>query len=86
MEKLKEESTNSENEFVEGLQFDKESGVVMVGRFADEPPRNAIVNRIGRWYKPWFFKHVESIKNSGNVRLPKIFPVSYHLEGNNIPN
>lgn len=33
----------------------------MNGEFSDEPPKNAVVNQIGRWYKPWFFKHVESM-------------------------
>uniref|UniRef100_A0A914CYZ3 Delta(24)-sterol reductase n=1 Tax=Acrobeloides nanus TaxID=290746 RepID=A0A914CYZ3_9BILA len=85
VEKLKEESNRSENEFVEGLQFDKESGVVMAGYFAEQPPKNATINRIGRWYKPWFFKHVESIKDSGKNSVEYI-PIRdyYHRHSRSI--
>jgi delta24-sterol reductase len=33
----------------------------MHGEFAEVAPKNGVVNQIGRWYKPWFFKHVESM-------------------------
>ncbi|KAI1692466.1 FAD binding domain-containing protein [Ditylenchus destructor] len=58
--KLREECEKVENEFVEGLQFNKDEGVLMTGRFADTLPKNAVYNPIGRFWKPWFFKHVES--------------------------
>ncbi|KAF0701706.1 Aste57867_7872 [Aphanomyces stellatus] len=47
------------NQFVEALMFDLSSGVVMTGSMVDtyEPSK---LNEIGKWHKPWFFKHVES--------------------------
>ena len=32
----------------------------MDARFVDAPPRGATVNNITAWYKPWFYKHIES--------------------------
>lgn len=51
-------------EFVDGLMFDAQRGVVVIGEFADLPP-DAVPNRIGRFYKPWFYKHVESFLERG---------------------
>jgi delta24-sterol reductase len=46
-------------EFVDALLFDRDHAVIVVGDLADLPP-TAPENRIGRWYKPWFYKHIES--------------------------
>ncbi|XP_046455631.1 delta(24)-sterol reductase-like [Daphnia pulex] len=54
-ETLKEEN----NQFVEGLMFSLNRGVIMTANMVNsaEPGK---LNVISRWYKPWFFKHVES--------------------------
>ncbi|KAK6734370.1 hypothetical protein RB195_017883 [Necator americanus] len=63
--KLTEECNCRENEFVEGLQLSREAGVVMRGRFSEGPPKNFSfdINRIGRWYKPWFYTHIETMSS-----------------------
>jgi len=45
-------------EFVEALVFSQERSVVMTGEFADSCDLHSL-NEIGKWHKPWFFKHVE---------------------------
>lgn len=64
--KLMEDFSNQEkdNQFVEGLLFNKGEGIVMVGNMVTsaEPGK---LNPIGAWYKPWFFKHVQSFLSSG---------------------
>ncbi|KHJ96314.1 hypothetical protein OESDEN_03727 [Oesophagostomum dentatum] len=64
--KLTEESNCRENEFVEGLQLSRNAGVVLRGRFSEGPPKNfaSSITRIGRWYWPWFYTHVEAIVSS----------------------
>ncbi|MEM7159099.1 MAG: FAD-binding oxidoreductase [Myxococcota bacterium] len=54
-------------DFVEATVFTKESAVVMSGDFATPttPEEKAKINPIGRWHKPWFFKHVESFLERG---------------------
>lgn len=47
------------NDFVEGLVYSREHAVIMRGQFADAAGQDGPVNRIGLWYKPWFYKHVE---------------------------
>lgn len=59
------------SDFVEGLSFSGETMVVMPAWFATaEEARNAKtshINSIGRWYKPWFYKYVESFLAKSKV-------------------
>ncbi|MGR9086980.1 MAG: FAD-binding oxidoreductase [Gammaproteobacteria bacterium] len=48
------------NDFVEGLVYDRDQAVIMVGTFTDAVDSDGILNAIGRWYKPWFYKHVRT--------------------------
>lgn len=48
-------------DFVEALAYSKDTFVVMPAWYCDaEDVDPAKKNDIGRWYKPWFFKHVQS--------------------------
>lgn len=53
------------NDFVEGLVYGLDKAVVMVGQFADAVAEDGTLNTIGLWYKPWFYKHVETYLESG---------------------
>ncbi|MGJ0484180.1 MAG: FAD-binding oxidoreductase [Methylomicrobium sp.] len=54
-------SRDTENsDFVEGLVYGRDQAVIMVGRFADAVGPDGSLNAIGRWYKPWFYKHVQT--------------------------
>ena len=70
IELLTTESLNATLDTVEGFMFSKEEGVIMSGRYVDEPTGD--VNEIGWWYKPWFYEHVRSIleeeRESGGSR------------------
>lgn len=57
----------SQAEFVEGLMFSQEEGVLMTANQTDIVEEDKI-NRIARWYKPWFFIHVRNmLKRRENV-------------------
>ncbi|CAJ0587020.1 unnamed protein product, partial [Mesorhabditis spiculigera] len=69
---LQAETENPENEFVEGILFSKNLGVVMKGSFCEDAPRNGTVNPIGKWHKPWFYTHVEGIGRGGTEKVEYI--------------
>ncbi|CAG0905348.1 unnamed protein product [Darwinula stevensoni] len=48
-------------DYLEMTVFSKDKAVVMVGNLADAktPEELGKVNHLARWYKPWFYKHVE---------------------------
>ncbi len=57
-------------DFVEGLQYNLNDGVVMVGKMVNSIPsgQEALYNPIGRYYKPWFYTHVEKyLKTGGGI-------------------
>ncbi len=70
---FEEESRNTEkNDFVEGILFSLDTAVVMLGKLSDEIGTDGKLNRIRRWFKPWFYKHVETYLASGQRRVEYI--------------
>jgi delta24-sterol reductase len=51
-------------EFVDALLFDLDRAVIVHGDFA-ELPKGVQPNRISRFWKPWFYKHIESHLEKG---------------------
>lgn len=45
----------NDNDSVEGIMFSKNEAVIMTGTFVDHYESDKL-NRIGLWYKPWFYK------------------------------
>ena len=63
--------------FVEAISFSTHHSVLMTGDLVNEAGPNTI-NNIGRWYKPWFFKHVESILQ-GRTTVTEYIPIRDYL-------
>lgn len=53
--------------YLEALVFSPEKSVIMCGELADLSEKTAemIVNPINRWYKKWFYSHVETFLEKG---------------------
>lgn len=67
-ERIRELSMGEDRpDFVEMTIFSKDTAVITTGEFATPttPAERAKENPIGRWYKPWFFKHIESFLERG---------------------
>ncbi|MCA9710192.1 MAG: hypothetical protein KDK70_30410, partial [Myxococcales bacterium] len=66
-------------DFVEATIFSKHRAVVLWGDF--DTPRTtadrAKVNPVSRWYKPWFFKHVESFLDGPGGE--ELIPLRHYL-------
>ncbi|KAL2089571.1 hypothetical protein ACEWY4_014259 [Coilia grayii] len=70
-QKFASESANKENKFVEGLQYSLDEAVIMTGTMTNEAEPDKI-NRIGLYYKAWFFKHVESFLKADRTAVEYI--------------
>lgn len=57
-EKASRDSEN--NDFVEGLVYARDQAVIMTGSFVDTVGVDGSLNAIGRWFKPWFYKHAQT--------------------------
>jgi delta24-sterol reductase len=62
----------ADNEYVEALVYSRDSGVIMTGALTDTPGTDGRVNRIGRWHRPWFYKHVEALLRAGHPAVEYI--------------
>ncbi len=51
-------------DFVEGIMYACDRGVIMTADLVDRP-ENAKINAIGWWFKPWFYKHCEAFLERG---------------------
>ncbi|KAH9257878.1 hypothetical protein BASA81_003897 [Batrachochytrium salamandrivorans] len=58
-------------DFVESLAYGLDKMVVMPAWFVDQPQPGETINVMSRWYKPWFYKHVEGFftKSNGGVEV-----------------
>lgn len=78
--RLEKESQNVENDYVEAILFRHNEGVVITGQMAtpnDDDDKKRI-NKIDRWYKPWFYSHVEKIIQENNSYYEYIPFKHYH--------
>ncbi|CAH0562714.1 unnamed protein product [Brassicogethes aeneus] len=68
----------NDNEFVECLLYSKNEAVLMTGNQTNSIEEDK-VNIIGKWYKPWFFKHAETALNK-NKQFTEYIPLRdyYH--------
>ncbi|XP_057662659.1 delta(24)-sterol reductase-like [Diorhabda carinulata] len=57
--RFNEVSRDKTNEFVEVIMYSDNEAVVMTGTQTDHLGSTKL-NSIGRWYKPWFYKYVQS--------------------------
>ncbi len=59
---------------VEGIMYSLNEGVIMSGNFVDECGDKRKLNRIGRWYKPWFHHHVEAFLTENRTDQVEFIP------------
>ncbi|KAK9076268.1 hypothetical protein SSX86_004601 [Deinandra increscens subsp. villosa] len=55
-------------DFVETLIYNPREAVCMTGKFASKEEANcdpSKINRIGRWFKPWFYQHAQTALEKG---------------------
>ncbi|KAJ4406303.1 hypothetical protein N0V82_010158 [Gnomoniopsis sp. IMI 355080] len=57
---VKEATADEKNDYVDGILYSKDHGVVITGQMTDEKPSAAPVQTFSRARDPWFYLHVES--------------------------
>ena len=66
VDKFTEVTNDPEVDSVEGIMYSLSSGVIMSGKFVDKVPKGGKCNPLNRWYKPWFYTHVEKYLNKSH--------------------
>lgn len=57
------EDSSADVHFIEGLILNPHKYVLMTGIMTDGRDRKLgeVINKIGKWHKPWFYKHVDKV-------------------------
>lgn len=56
---VREETAKSENDYVDGILFSKDHGVIITGTLTDEKPNDVKPQIFSGAWDPWFYLHVE---------------------------
>ncbi|GAB0136117.1 hypothetical protein EsDP_00004431 [Epichloe bromicola] len=59
VDKVRLETQNPENDYVDGILFSKDHGVVITGTMTDEKPADARVQTFSKARDPWYYLHVK---------------------------
>lgn len=73
IKKVEEEVLNSQNDYVDGILFSRENGVIITGCLTDDLPATAHVQTYSDARDPWFYLHAKE-KTIGNTE-----PVEEHI-------
>lgn len=76
---LQRETKKEENDYVDGVLFSRNSGVVVSGRLVSEPSSPRIpVRRFSRPWDEWFWVHVRNLTSSGTATT-ELIPIEDYL-------
>ncbi len=59
IEKLRHEINTPENDYVDGIVFSKNLGVIMTGQLTDAMPDSVKPRTFSKPWDPWFYLHVK---------------------------
>ena len=79
IEKVSEETLNAELDYVDGVLFSKDHGVVVTGSMTDELPAIARVQRFSDAKDPWYYLHIKEKTYRGVQPIVEYIPLAEYL-------
>lgn len=77
--KMQYQVTREENDYVDGVLFSKESGVIVTGRLVDGSARRSLpLRRFSRPWDEWFWIHARSMARKGIINK-EVVPIEDYL-------
>lgn len=76
---VREETANVNNDYVDGIIFSKDHGVVITGQMTDEKPASAPVQTFSRARDPWFYLHVKDRTRRATPEEDEYIPLAEYL-------
>ncbi|KAF1949952.1 FAD-binding domain-containing protein [Byssothecium circinans] len=79
MRRLREETQREEVDYVDGILFARDSGVVVTGRLTDKPPSSILpLRQFSKPWNEWFWVHAKSLIAKG-ATTTELVPVEDYL-------
>ncbi|MCJ1336990.1 hypothetical protein MMC09_002268 [Bachmanniomyces sp. S44760] len=79
IEKIREECLNPNVDYVDGVLFSKQHGVIVKGCLIDDLPANAQVQRFSGAKDPWFYLHVQKKTLKSLEPITEYIPLAEYL-------
>ncbi|EDN10430.1 conserved hypothetical protein [Histoplasma mississippiense (nom. inval.)] len=76
---VKEETNNPTNDYVDGILFSKDHGVVVTGTMTDEKPSETQVQTFSRSRDPWYYLHVKDKTQDVTSPVTEYIPLAEYL-------
>ncbi|KAH8707060.1 hypothetical protein GQ44DRAFT_629088 [Phaeosphaeriaceae sp. PMI808] len=79
MSKIHEQTGDQRNDYVDGVLFSKNSGVIVTGRLTDSNESSSLpVRRFSKPWNEWFWIHARSISRHGTISM-ELIPTQDYL-------
>jgi hypothetical protein len=73
------ETLNESNDYVDGILYSPDHGVVVSGEMTDEMPSSAKVQTFSHAWDPWYYLHVKDKTRSTNSPVTDYIPLAEYL-------
>ncbi len=76
---VREQTSNVENDYVDGILFSKGHGVVVTGEMTDDKPDSSSVQTFSRSRDPWYYLHVKDRTLRSPTPVTDYIPLAEYL-------
>lgn len=76
---VEEEVKKGENDYVDGILFGKDHGVVITGQLTDEKPEGTEARTFSGAWDPWFYLHVRERTRRADAEVEDYIPLAEYL-------
>lgn len=76
---VEEEVKKAENDYVDGILFSKDHGVVITGQLTDEKPEGTREQTFSGAWDPWFYLHVQDRTRRTGGEVEEYIPLAEYL-------
>jgi delta24-sterol reductase len=76
---LDEETASPSNDYVDGIMFSLDSGVVVTGKLTDSPPIDLKIQTFSCATDPWFYLHVQNLISQSSTPITEAVPMADYL-------
>ena len=77
--KIRAETANKENDYVDGILYTPTHGVIVTGRLTNEKPAGEPVRTFSGSWDPWYYMHVQERSSSGQKAETDYIPLGEYL-------
>jgi delta24-sterol reductase len=79
IEAVRRETRNSTNDYVDGILFSEDHGVVITGEMTDEKPYTTRLQSFSNPFDPWFYLHVKNKTETYDLPITEYIPLAEYL-------